>query len=221
MSSPASSRRRTNWLDWFFLAATLDYLLSLASVWRFGDGELEDSPYSLAALLSASLAGPLGFVMFARMACWLPHKTSVRAAYTGRGVCFCLALACVAMNFLHPRWVLFYYFVPGTAPLVFASLAILHFAYRPFEPRRSPAAWATVLVLAGVAWGAIAWGPAIFADWRTDVNELAFILLCGQASACLLLGYRSWRLGKGRPSDAPDIAEPGRETQRQKGGQQS
>lgn len=207
MSPPAASRRRRNWLDWFFLSATLEYLLSLASVWQFGDGALEDSPYSVAALLAASVTGPLGFVMFARMASWLPHETSVRAAYAGRGVCFGLALACVAMNFLHPTWVLFYYFVPGTAPLVFASLAILHFAYRPFEPRHSPAAWATSLALAGVAVGAIAWGPAIFADWRTDVNELAFLLLCGQASACLLLGYRSWRLGRVHPGDAPNSAE--------------
>jgi hypothetical protein len=207
MPPPFASRRR-NWLDWFFLAATLEYLLSLASVWQFGDGELEDSPYTVAALLAGSLAGPLGFVMFARMAAWLPHETSARAAYAGRGVCFCLALACVAMNFLHPAWVLFYYFVPGTAPLVFASLAILHFAYRPFEPKRSPAAWATVLVLAGVACGAIAWGPAIFADWRTDINEMAFILLCGQASACLLLGYRSWRLGRGDHGDSPNTLKP-------------
>ena len=195
-------------MDWFFLAAMLEYLLSLASAWRFGDGELEDSPYAVAALLAASLAGPLGFVMFARMAAWLPHETSVGPAYAGRGVCFGLALACVAMNFLHPAWVLFYYFVPGTAPLAFASLAILHFAYRPFEAKRSPAAWATALVLAGVACGAIAWGHAIFADWRTDVNELAFILLCGQASACLLLSYRSWRLGRCDRSDLPNSVEP-------------
>ncbi|HVW37595.1 MAG TPA: hypothetical protein VHB99_09825, partial [Pirellulales bacterium] len=184
------------------------YLLSLASVWQFGDGELEDSPYTVAALLAASLAGPLGFVMFARMAAWLPHETSARAAYAGRGVCFGLALACVAMNFLHPAWVIFYYFVPGTAPLAFASLAILHFAYRPFEPKRSLAAWATVLVLASVACGAIAWGAAIFADWRTDINERAFILLCGQASACLLLGYRSWRLGRGDHGDSPNTLKP-------------
>lgn len=208
MPLQAAIRRRRNWPAWFFLAATLEYLLSLAAVWQFGDGELEDSPYSLVALLAASLAGPLGFVMFARMASWLPHERSVRAAYAGRGVCFCLALACVAMNFLHPAWVLFYYFVPGTAPLAFASLVILHFALWPFESRRSPAAWTTALVLAGVACGAIGWGPAIFADWRTDVNELAFILLCGQASACILLGYRSWRLGTGDHGDLPNSGEP-------------
>jgi hypothetical protein len=207
MPPPVAIRRSRNWPAWFFLAATLEYLLSLASVWQFGDGELENSPYSIVALLSASLAGPLGFVMFARMAAWLPHATSARAAYAGRGVCFGLALACVAMNFLHPAWVLYYYFIPGTAPLVFASLAILHFAYRPFEAKRSPAAWTTALVLASVACGAIAWGPAIYAYWRTDVNERAFILLCGQASACLLLGYRSWRLGRGDHGDLPNSGE--------------
>lgn len=207
MPPQAAIRRRRNWPAWFFLAATLEYLLSLAANWQFGDGELEESPYSLVALLAASLAGPLGFVMFARMASWLPHETTARAAYTGRGVCFGLALACVAMNFLHPPWVLFYYFVPGTAPLVFASLVILHFALRPFESKHSPAAWATAILLAGVACGAINWGPALFAVWRTDVNELAYISFCGQAGACLLLGYRSWRLGRSDPRDLPSIRE--------------
>lgn len=209
MPSQLPIRRRVRWLASTFLAAALAYLLSLAAIWQFDGGELETSPLAAVALLAASLAGPLGFVMFARTAAWLPHETTARAAYAGRGVCFGLALACVAMNFLHPPWVLFYYFIPGTAPLVFASLAILHFAYRPFEPKHSPAGWATALVLASTACGAIVWGPTLWADWRTDVSELAFVLFCGQAIACTLLAYRSWRLGRNAPSESTDSREAG------------
>lgn len=193
-SSPQPSIRRSAWPAHAFLSATLVYLSSLSALWLFGDGELEGSSYATVSLLAASVAGPLGFVMFARMAGWLPREVSARAAYAGRGVCFGLALACAAMNFLHPPWVLFYYFVPGTAPLTLASLAVLHFAYRPFEAKHSLAAWATAALLIAEICAAIYGGQALFATLRTEIDAFAVILFCGQAIVCLLLAHRSRRL---------------------------